>query len=126
VFIIGQLEKTTLLDIAKRAADFLIGFIRLPHLTGPHAICPSHYMGLAELYRTTSEKKYLDLLSRLVDIRGTVEGTDDNSDRKPFREMDKVEGHAVRANYLFAGVADLCAETGDKGLLRVLDLTWMM
>jgi len=113
------------LDIAKRAADFLIGFYTAatPEQVR-NAICPSHYMGLAELYRTTSEKKYLDLLSRLVDIRGTVEGTDDNSDRKPFREMDKVEGHAVRANYLFAGVADLCAETGDKGLLRVLDLTW--
>jgi DUF1680 family protein len=117
--------KTTLLNIAKKAADFLIGFYaQATPEQARNAICPSHYMGLAELYRTTKEKKYIDLLSRLVDIRGTVEGTDDNSDKEPFREMDKVEGHAVRANYLFAGVADLYAETGDTSLLNTLDRMW--
>jgi DUF1680 family protein len=53
-----------------------------------------------------------------------VEGTDDNSDRQPFREMNRVAGHAVRANYLFAGVADVCAETGDKTLMTTLDKMW--
>ncbi len=117
--------KTSLLDIAKKAADFLIGFYNnaTPE-QARNAICPSHYMGLAELYRTTGEKKYLDLVNKLIDIRGTSEGSDDNSDKLPFRKMTAVNGHAVRANYLFAGVADVYAETGDTSLLRTLDLMW--
>ena len=117
--------KTTLLNIAKKAADFLIGFYATarPELAR-NAICPSHYMGLTELYRTTNEKKYLDLVIHLINIRGTVEGTDDNSDRAPFREMNKVVGHAVRANYLFAGVADVFAETGDATLMNTLNKMW--
>jgi DUF1680 family protein len=117
--------KTTLLDIAKKAADFLIGFYgsATPE-QARNAICPSHYMGLTELYRASGESKYLTLVNKLIDIRGTVEGTDDNSDREPFRNMDKVAGHAVRANYLFAGVADVYAETGDKTLLSALDKLW--
>ncbi len=114
-----------LLNIAKKAADFLIGFYaKATPEEARNAICPSHYMGLAELYRTTGEKKYLDLDKKLIDIRGTVEGTDDNSDRAPVREMTKVVGHAVRANYLFAGVADVYAETGDASLMQTLDKMW--
>lgn len=117
--------KTTLLEIAKKAADFLIGFYQqaTPE-QARNAICPSHYMGLTELYRTTGEKKYLDLVVYLINIRGTVEGTDDNSDRSPFRQMQRVQGHAVRANYLFAGVADVYAETGEDSLLQTLDRMW--
>ena len=117
--------KTSLLNIARKAADFLIGFYKTASPEqARNAICPSHYMGLTELYRTTKEKKYLDLVDHLIDIRGTVEGTDDNSDRAPFREMNKVVGHAVRANYLFAGAADVYAETGDKTLMATLDRMW--
>jgi len=117
--------KTNLLDIAKKAADFLIGFYNTATPEqARNAICPSHYMGLIELYRTTREKKYLTLVNKLIDIRGTVEGTDDNSDREPFRDMDKVVGHAVRANYLFAGVADVYAETGDETLISTLNKLW--
>ena len=117
--------KTSLLDIAKKAADFLIGFYNTASPEqARNTICPSHYMGLIELYRTTKEKKYLALVNKLIDIRGTVEGTDDNSDREPFRDMDKVVGHAVRANYLFAGVADVYAETGDETLMNTLNKLW--
>lgn len=117
--------KTNLLNIAKKASDFLIGFYEMASPEqARNAICPSHYMGLAEMYRVTKEEKYLTLVKKLIDIRGTVEGTDDNSDREPFRDMDKVAGHAVRANYLFAGVADVYAETGDKTLLNTLDKLW--
>jgi DUF1680 family protein len=121
----GATGKTTLLNIAKKAADFLIGFYNsaTPELAR-NAICPSHYMGLTELYRSTNEKKYLDLVVHLINIRGTVEGTDDNSDRAPFREMNRVAGHAVRANYLFAGVADVYAETGDETLMNTLNKMW--
>ncbi len=117
--------KNNLLDIAKKAADFLIGFYNTASPEqARNAICPSHYMGLTELYRTTGDKKYLALVNKLIDIRGTVEGTDDNSDRQPFRDMDKIVGHAVRANYLMAGVADVYAETGDKTLLTTLNKLW--
>lgn len=117
--------KKNLLDIATKAADFLIGFYaKASAAQARNAICPSHYMGLTELYRTTGEKKYLKLADYLITIRGTVEGTDDNSDRAPFREMKKVAGHAVRANYLFAGAADVYAETGDPALKSALDALW--
>lgn len=117
--------KTSLLSIAKKAADFLIHFYNnaTPE-QARNAICPSHYMGLAELYRATHEKKYLDLVKKLIDIRGIGGGSDDNSDRLPFRQMTEVNGHAVRANYLFAGVADVYAESGDSTLLHTLDLMW--
>jgi len=117
--------KRSLLNIAKKAADFLIEFYNTATPEqARNAICPSHYMGLAELYRTTKEEKYLTLVKKLIDIRGMSEGSDDNSDRLPFRQMKEVNGHAVRANYLFAGVADVYAETGDTTLLNTLDLMW--
>jgi DUF1680 family protein len=113
------------LDIAEKATDFLIRFYNeaTPE-QARNAICPSHYMGITEMYRTTGNKEYLNLVKKLIDIRGTVEGTDDNSDRAPFREMNKVVGHAVRANYLFAGVADVYAETGEAALLTTLNRVW--
>lgn len=117
--------KTTLLDIARKATDFLEKFYaNATPEQARNAICPSHYMGIIEMYRTLHDPAYLQLAEKLVDIRGTVEGTDDNSDREPFREMDHVAGHAVRANYLFAGVADVYAETGDTTLLGTLNKLW--
>ncbi|WP_460943169.1 aceric acid hydrolase [Spirosoma daeguense] len=117
--------KTSLLNIAKKATDFLIGFYNSASPEqARNAICPSHYMGITEMYRTTRDPKYLILAQKLIDIRGLSEGTDDNSDRVPFRQMKKVIGHAVRANYLFAGAADVFAETGDSTLLSTLDLMW--
>ena len=117
--------KTNLLNIAKKAADFLYRFYDTASAeTARNAICPSHYMGLIELYRTTGDKKYETLTKKLIDVRGVAAGTDDNSDRFPFREMQEVQGHAVRANYLFAGAADLLAESGDQSLLKTLDRMW--
>lgn len=117
--------KKSLLNIAVKAADFLIEFYdKATPEQARNAICPSHYMGLAELYRTTQYSKYLSLLQKLIDIRGTTDGTDDNSDRAPFREMQRIVGHAVRANYLMAGVADLYAENGDETLKTTLDRLW--
>jgi hypothetical protein len=117
--------KTSLLDIAKKASNFLIGFYNnASPEQARNAICPSHYMGIVEMYRTTREPSYLALAQKLIDIRGQTDGTDDNSDRVPFRKMTKVIGHAVRANYLFAGAADIFAETGDSTLLATLDLMW--
>lgn len=118
--------KTNLLDIAKKATDYLYNFYRKssPELAR-NAICPSHYMGVVEMYRTTNDPRYLELAKSLIDIRGLVDdGTDDNQDRIPFRQQKKAVGHAVRANYLYAGAADVYAETGEDSLLSTLNLLW--
>jgi len=118
--------KKSLLNIAKKAADYLYNFYQeaSPALAR-NAICPSHYMGIVEMYRTTKDPRYLELAKHLIDIKGQIEdGTDDNQDRIPFRQQTKATGHAVRANYLYAGVADLYAETGDTSLWNNLNLIW--
>ncbi|OQP38801.1 ATP-binding protein [Niastella yeongjuensis] len=118
--------KRTLLDVAIKAADYLDNFYKRasPELAR-NAICPSHYMGVVELYRTTKDPKYLQLAINLINIRGLVEeGTDDNQDRVPFRQQMEAMGHAVRANYLYAGVADVYAETGDDSLMTCLNSIW--
>ncbi|MBN2611205.1 MAG: glycoside hydrolase family 127 protein [Bacteroidales bacterium] len=118
--------KKSLLDVAVKATDFLYGFYKnaSPELAR-NAICPSHYMGVVEMYRTTRDPRYLELAKSLIDIRGMVaDGTDHNQDRVPFRKQTEAVGHAVRANYLYAGVADVFAETGDDSLFTALDLIW--
>ncbi|WP_324673563.1 glycoside hydrolase family 127 protein [Hymenobacter sp. GOD-10R] len=119
--------KTTMLDLARKATDYLYNFYKRssPELAR-NAICPSHYMGVVEMYRTTHDPRYLELAKNLIDIRGMAGdiGTDDNQDRVAFRKMTKAGGHAVRANYLFAGVADVYAETGDQSLMSTLNLMW--
>ena len=118
--------KRTLLDVAIKAADYLDNFYKRssPELAR-NAICPSHYMGVIELYRTTKDPKYLQLAINLINIRGLVsDGTDDNQDRIPFRQQKTAMGHAVRANYLYAGVADVYAETGDDSLMDCLNQIW--
>ncbi len=117
--------KNSLLTVAQKAADFLIGFYKVATPEqARNALCPSHYMGLTELYRTTREKRFLDLAQYLINIKGTTEGTDDNQDRIPFRQQTVAMGHAVRGTYLYAGVADVYAETGDDSLMRSLNLIW--
>jgi hypothetical protein len=118
--------KTTLFDCGVKAADFLYDFCqRAPEELAGNAICPSHYMGVAELYRETGQEKYLELLKKFIDIRGMVKnGTDDNQDRIPFRSQYQAMGHAVRANYLYAGVADLFIESGEEQLMKNLNAIW--
>ena len=118
--------KTSLLHIAEKAADFLYGVYKnSPRNLANNAICPSHYMGIVELYRTVGDPRYLKLAKGLIDIRDLVEeGTDHNQDRIPFRQQTQAVGHAVRANYLYAGTADVYAETGDKSLLDALEKIW--
>ena len=118
--------KTNFLEVAKGVAEFLYDFYKKasPELAR-NAICPSHYMGIIEMYRTVKDPRYLELANNLIDIRGTTnDGTDDNQDRIPFREQTHAMGHAVRANYLYAGIADLYAETGEDKLLENLKSIW--
>jgi len=116
---------TTLLDAARKAASFLEGLAtNKPLELARSAICPSHYMAVIDLYRATGDEQYLRLSEAFIRVRDDFEGGDDNQDRLPVREQTVVAGHAVRANYLYAGLADLVAETGDSELEAVLELLW--
>ncbi len=115
-----------LMAVATKAADFLEATFRD---AGPEAarssVCPSHYMGLVDLYRATGETRYLNLARRLFDLRSQIkDGGDDNQDRIPFIQQTNAMGHAVRANYLYAGAADLFMETGDPNLWKPLEPIW--
>jgi DUF1680 family protein len=119
--------KRNFIDIAIKAANFLEDLYISVSKTSEvkTAVCPSHYMGLVELYRTTGEKRFLDLAALAVSLRDSVKnGTDDNQDRIPLKQHEKIVGHAVRANYLYAGTADLYAETGDAEYMSMLHRVW--
>ena len=118
--------KSTLFNCGKKAADFLYNFLTNDAAElSRNAICPSHYMGAAEMYRETGDEKYLTLAKGLIAIRDSVKnGEDHNQDRHKFRDQYEAMGHAVRANYLYAGVADLYAETGEAQLMKNLSAIW--
>ena len=119
--------KDKFLKIAERAAGYLQGMYDEAGKTGDvqTAVCPSHYMGLIELYRTTGKEQYLKLARLAVELRDAVkDGMDDNQDRIPLKKHEKIIGHAVRASYLYAGVADLYAEQGDEEYLNMLHRVW--
>ena len=118
--------QTTLYNCAVKAADFLCSFYENnAEALARNAVCPSHYMAIAEMYRETGNPRYLKTAQGMIDIRGMVEnGTDDNQDRVPFREQYNAIGHSVRANYLYAGVADLYLESGEEQLMKNLTSIW--
>jgi uncharacterized protein len=117
--------KDDFLAIARKTADFLDNTFRNPTPElARNSVCPSHYMGAVELYRETRDPRYLQLAQTFLDMRNLVEGDDDNQDRIPFLDQREAGGHAVRANYLYAGAADLYLETGNPKLRTVLDAVW--
>jgi DUF1680 family protein len=88
-------------------------------------ISPGHQiieMGLVKLYRQTSDTNWLDLAQFFLDVRG--KGNDYSQDHKPVITQDKAVGHAVRANYMYAGMADVAALTGDQRYLDAITKIW--
>jgi len=126
--------KTNFLDIAKKTGDYLHATFkdRKPELAH-FGFNPSNIMGAVELYRTTGDRKYLDLANTFIDMRGSrpgpfrstsLGGTDQTQDRVPLRKANEAVGHAVTATYLYCGAADAYMETGDKTLLEALERIW--
>lgn len=128
--------KTNLLTVAGRAADRLVTeFQGHPARAANYGWNPSHLMGLADLYRATGDRRYLDLCRTFVRARGTQPSPrfptaaephpgDQNQLRKPLLKETEAVGHAVTAMYLYCGAADLARETGDRDLLGALTRLW--
>lgn len=137
--------KRKLLDIMCRYTDYLItvfgrGEGQLRGYCGHEEI----ELALVKLARVTGEKKYLDLSKFFIDERGTQphffdqEAIRDGRDPKdfiqktyeygqahlPVREQKKVVGHAVRAMYLYSGMADIATEYNDDTLTSALETLW--
>lgn len=114
---------TKFLDIAKRYADCVVKEVGSKE--GQACIVPGHQiaeMALARLYVITGEKKYLDEAKFLLDYRGKTGRRDlySQSD-KPVVEQTEAWGHAVRAGYMYAGMADVAALLGDSSYIKAID-----
>ena len=82
-------------------------------------------MALAKLYLVTGQQKYLDQAKFFLDQRGHTSRTDEYSQaHKPVTEQDEAVGHAVRAAYMYAGMADVAALTGDSAYIHAIDRIW--
>ncbi|MCC6682906.1 MAG: glycoside hydrolase family 127 protein [Phycisphaeraceae bacterium] len=121
--------KRTLLDVALRNADLVCEtFGPRP---GQLVDVPGHQeieIGLVKLYRTTGKDKYLDLAKFFLDMRGrsdlrTTYG-DYCQDHEPIKQQSQAVGHAVRAAYMYAGIAEVAALTGDGEYLAAIDRIW--
>jgi hypothetical protein len=114
------------LDIAIRYADVVCKEVG-PN-PGQACVVPGHQiaeMALAKLYLVTGDKKYLDEAKFFLDYRGKTTITHDYSQaHKPVIEQDEAVGHAVRAAYMYAGMADVAALTGDKDYIKAIDAIW--
>lgn len=126
--------KRTLLDIALKNADLVCSVF------GPDKkqVAPGHQvveMGLVKLYRVTGKREYLETARYFVAERGHYSGYDAANrdpfrngsywqDHKPVIEQDEAVGHAVRAGYLYAAMADIAAITRDTAMLHAVDRIW--
>ncbi len=121
--------KRTFLDVAIRNADLVCktfgpaeGQIHRP---SGHPIVE---MALCKLYKVTGTKKYLDMAKYFVEETGR--GTDGHrlseysQDHKPILQQDEIVGHAVRAGYLYSGVADVASLTNDAAYFKALTRIW--
>lgn len=111
------------LDIAIRYADCVVREV------GPDAgqacVVPGHQiaeMALSRLYVLTGEQKYLDQAKFFLDMRGKTSIKQDYSQsHAPVVDQKEAVGHAVRAGYMYSGMADVAALTGDSSYIRAID-----
>jgi uncharacterized protein len=114
--------KKTLLDVAIKNANLIdkeFGWGKIEKYPGHQEI----EIGLVKLYRATGEKKYLDLAKFFLDVRGPG-GWEYNQAHLKVIDQKEPVGHAVRAMYMFSGMADVAALTGDTAYLHAIDRIW--
>jgi len=121
--------KKTLLNVATKFAD------RIDEIFGPdkrHDV-PGHEeieLALVKLYRATDQEKYLKLAKFFLDIRGRKTPKRPKvyghycQDHLPVTKQSEPTGHAVRAMYLYTGMADVAGITGDAGYIEALGRLW--
>lgn len=118
--------KDSLMKIAMRTVDLLDSTFG----PGKEQIWPGHQiveMGLVKLFRITGEERCLKLAKYMLDSRGPDghEGVGPiNQSHLPVTKQSEAVGHAVRAGYMYAGMADIAALTGDKAYLDAIDRIW--
>ena len=114
------------LDIAIRYADCV--YNEIGEGEGKQVYVPGHQiaeMALAKLYTVTGEKKYLDLAKFFLDKRGYTSRRDQYSQaHQPVIEQSEAVGHAVRAAYMYSGMADVAALTGDQAYIDAIGRIW--
>ncbi|SCG68518.1 glycoside hydrolase family 127 protein [Micromonospora humi] len=117
--------RSTLLDVALRACAHIADRFTPGRVTGACGH-PGLEMALVELYRTTGDERWLTLATWQLDSRGrgVLDGSEYLVDHQPVRQQDRVTGHAVRALYLYSGMADVVLETGDPELRAALERLW--
>ena len=118
--------KKNFLNIAIKYADCVCR--EIGKNPGQTNVVPGHQiaeMGLAKLYLATGDKKYLEQAKYFLDERGKTKIKQQYSQsHKPVIEQDEAVGHAVRAGYMYAGMADIAALTGDKDYIDAIDRIW--
>jgi uncharacterized protein len=119
--------KRTLLDIALRSADLLDRTFG----PGKMSIWPGHQVveiGLAKMYLVTGNADYLHLAKFMLDARGPdgMKGSGREYNQSHLHVVDQTEavGHAVRATYMYSGMADVAALTGDQAYVHAIDAIW--
>ncbi len=114
------------LDIAIKYADCVCRAIG--DKPGQLVVVPGHQiaeMALAKLYLVTGDKKYLNEAKFFLDKRGYTERKDAYSQaHEPVIKQDEAVGHAVRAAYMYSGMADVAALTGDTAYIHAIDRIW--
>ena len=119
--------KRNLLDVATKNADLLTRVFG----PGKNMLVPGHEeveLALVKLYRVTRNAEYLKLARFFLDQRGNAQGHElygaYNQDHEPIVRQSTAVGHAVRAAYLYTGMADVAALTGAEGYVAALDRIW--
>jgi uncharacterized protein len=125
--------KRTLLNIAIENANLI------ESVFGPlkRHVAPGHQvieMGLVKLYRATGDDKYLKLARYFLDERGHIKYDSTSKDvfkngmywqdHIPVTKQTEAVGHAVRAVYMYSGMADVAALTGDREYIEAIDKIW--
>ncbi len=118
--------KRNFLDIAIKYADCVDR--ESGDAPGKQAKIPGHQiaeMALAKLYTVTGERRYLNLAKYFLDKRGYTHNRQEyNQSHKPIVDQKEAVGHAVRAVYMYSGIADVAALTNDRGYVNIIDTIW--